>query len=112
MDFNIGALFFINAVILSFAVLTIFNFIENKYSKNLKILSYFGKNSIVVLCTNNLLIETIRLLDYKLTGNILLQYPLVGSFIFTFILILIEAIIIKIAQGRLGLIFGMKGKKK
>lgn len=107
--FNKGYLYIINAIITSTAIISICRFIEQKEWK-LSFLDYFGKNSIVVLCTNNLLIETIRLLDGKLTGNFLLSTGIWGSILFTLILIGLEFLIIKISEGPLGVIFGKKRK--
>lgn len=107
LHFNYGYLYIINAVINSFAILAIFYYFEQK-TINIKFLDFFGKNTIVVLCTNNLLIETIRLLDSKLTGDILMTLGIWGSIIFTIILIVIEAGIIKMSQSKLGVLFGKK----
>lgn len=110
LDFQNGVLFFIDAVITSVAVLVIFCFAEKKLHFELKPLSYYGKNSIVLLCTNNLLIEAVRLLDHKLTGDILIQWEMIGSVLLTVLLLAAEALIIKISMGKLGILFGKKGR--
>ena len=70
-------------------------------------LSFFGQNSIVILCTNNLIIEVCRLLDYKIFGNILISWGLYGNIIFTIILIAIEIpIIILTKKTKLSILFG------
>ena len=74
-------------------------------------LSLFGQNTIVILCTNNLLIETIRLADHKLTGDFLLKTGLAGSLLFTALLILIEIPVIKLASGPFAPMFGKQAKK-
>lgn len=51
---------------------------------------YFGKYSIVILCTNNLIIEILRLIDAKLTGSFLLTHGLPGDVLFASTVILIE----------------------
>lgn len=99
-------LFFLNAVMTSTAVLVLCRSMENKQGKALALLERFGCNTIVVVCTNNLLIEIIRLLDYKLTGNILLNTGYAGCVVFTAILLVLEYILIRMAQGRLGVLFG------
>lgn len=52
-------------------------------------LTFFGRNSIILLCTNNIIIETIRLADYKLAGNMLQGGPLQCMLFFT-VLVLVE----------------------
>ena len=63
-------------------------------------------NTIVILCTNNLLIEAIRLLDHKLTGDWLLHADLLGCFVFWLILILAEYTLIRLPEGKLGFLYG------
>ena len=99
-------LFFLNAVLTSTAVLVLCRRMENKQGKVPALLERFGRNTIVVVCTNNLLIEIIRLLDYKLTGNILLNTGYTGCVSFTAILLALEYVLIRMAQGKLGVLFG------
>lgn len=72
----------------------------------LKVLELYGKNSIVILCTNNLLIEIIRLLDFKIMGNALISMGMSGSILLFIVLMLIEYPIIQLANGILAPIFG------
>lgn len=109
LRFNSVLLFYSNAIITSIAILSIFKYAEQK-TLHLKWLSMFGKESIVILCTNNLLIETIRLLDYKITGNFLLNYGLLGCLVFTGILAILEYGIIRMTRQRfIRLLFGKRG---
>lgn len=110
LEFQNGILFFFDAVISSMAILSLFYYSESNGFKEFRILNFFGKDTIILLCTNNLLIETIRLIDYKFAGNLLLSWAMIGSIIFTLVLMIVEAIIIKFAQGSIGIIFGKKGK--
>ncbi len=98
-------LYFLNGIVLSIALLCVCKIME-AHRYELPLLTMFGQNSIVVVCTNNLFIEIIRLLDYKLTGNFLINAGLAGSILFALLLILIEYMIIRLAQGKLGLLFG------
>lgn len=72
----------------------------------LKVLELYEKNSIVILCTNNLLIEIIRLLDFKIMGNALISMGMSGSILLFIVLMLIEYPIIQLANGILAPIFG------
>ena len=72
----------------------------------------YGKNTIVLLVTNNLLIEMIRLIDYKITGNILIRLGIFGSILFTVGLLIIEWWFIKVANGPLGFLFGRMRKEE
>lgn len=111
--FNIGnpMIYFISATATSVAVLNIFRKLEDKQWRLIEIIETFGKNSIVLVCTNNLLIESIRLLDYKLTGNVLCSLKNIGSIIFTVILLLLEWQIIILANGCLAPLFGREKVK-
>ena len=93
LSLNQPILYFLSAWLLSTAILAICHLISEKGLK-LKLLSVFGENSIVILCTNNLLIEIIRLLDYKITGNVLIAWGIWGNMLFTIILLILEYAII------------------
>lgn len=101
-----GLLFFITAMVMSLAILGAFYSIEVRVGNRCKFLGWFGQNSIVVVCTNNLFIEIIRLADYKLTNNWLLTHGMVGILVMTGLLIILESGTIKLFSGRLKLIFG------
>lgn len=107
VKFNNRVLFLANAIVGCIVLLVIFYKIEQK-GIECRVLSYFGKDSIVILCTNNLIIEVIRLLDYKIADNILLQNGLPGSCVLTCVLIGIESWIIKIMKGPLGIFIGRR----
>lgn len=105
--FNINNpfLFFVNAIGISIAIMAISHNFEKQFAEfaeRKSLLYFWGVNSIIVLCTNNILIETIRLLDYQLTGNILLSKGLFGDFIFFVILTLLEIPVIRLFEGKFG----------
>jgi len=77
-----------------------------KYLSQFELLKCFGENTIVVVCTNNLIIECIRLLDYKLFDNFLVNKGIIGSIIFSIIMIVIEYTLIKISKSRFSILFG------
>ena len=64
----------------------------------------------MILCTNNLLIETVRLLDYKVTGDFLLRSGLAGSVFFTLLLIGMECGLIRLFSGKLSVLVGKMPK--
>ena len=105
---NIGnpIIYFAGAMATSIAIMGIWKKFEKYRIRILDIIEEYGKNSIVLLCTNNILIESIRLFDYKITGNILLHLGMLGSVLFTIILLAIEWLIIKLAKGALAPLFG------
>lgn len=107
LQFPRQSLYFLTAVMISLSILA-FCSIPKDDSNTFPLLTLFGQYSIVVLCTNNLLIEIIRLLDYKLAGNFLLGQGLFGSALFFIILAVIEYGLIRLSQGRLGVIFGKR----
>lgn len=112
VSFGIVPLFYFNATFTSIAFLSLFNIIEVKTKSKLFIFDYFGKNSIVVLCTNNLLIEIIRLTDHFVTGDFLLRAELGGEMLLFGILIICELPIILLSNSRFGVIFGKKQLKQ
>lgn len=97
-------LFFANAIGLSIVVLWFCHFLSMRQA-SLIILENFGRNTIVVVCTNNLLIEIIRLLDYKITGNFLLRTGLWGNIIFAGIMMILEYHLIRLFSGSAGILF-------
>lgn len=107
------AIYFPCAILTSIAIMNLFKIIEDKKWTILKYIEEYGKNTIVLLVTNNLIIEIVRLFDYKLFGNILIKFGTIGSIIFTAFLIIVEWLIIKISKGPFAPLFGhiKKGKR-
>ena len=100
-------IYFFTAIVTSVSIMGILKKMESKENiLILKILELYGKNSIVILCTNNLLIEIIRLLDFKIMGNALISMGMSGSILLFIVLMLIEYPIIQLANGILAPIFG------
>ena len=77
-----------------------------------QIVPFFGKNSIVVLCTNNILIEILRLLDSKLNGNFFISHGILGNFLFAILLAIIELPIIIIGMKYFYFLFGVFPNKE
>ena len=68
-----------------------------------------GRNTIVILCTNNLIIELIRLIDHKIANDSLLSLGLLGCLVFTMLIIAIEIPLIKsVMNTKLSILFGKK----
>lgn len=107
LQFPHQSLYYFTAALMSLSIMALFGKAKDE-SSTLSLLKLFGQYSIVVLCTNNLLIEMIRLLDYKLTGNFLLNHGLFGSLLFFILIAVFEYNLIRLSQGRFGLIFGKK----
>lgn len=110
---NNVVLFFITGTIMSYTLIMLFKIInENIDFKYLNILSFFGANSIVVLVTNNLLIESFRLLEYNFFNNFFLANGVIGAFLMTIILTIPEYYLISISQNKkIGILFGKKINK-
>ena len=61
----------------------------------------------MILLTNNLLSEVIRLLDYKIAGDWLLKMGMVGSLIMTLVLGIMESCMIILSRKRgIRILFG------
>lgn len=82
--------------------------IEKLKNINFKLLNFLGRNTIIILCTNNIIIEVMRLLDYKIFGNKLLGLGMLGSFIFFMIIIVLEIVTIYISNKYLYYLFGKR----
>lgn len=72
----------------------------------LQLIPFFGKNSIVILCTNNVVIEILRLLDSKLGGGFFLSHGTLGNVLFAALLATIEIPIIIIGMKYFRCFFG------
>lgn len=108
---GIGALLFGNAILffttgfsISYTIIMLFKAISNHI--NLNLLNLFGANSIIILVTNNLLIEIFRLFEYKLFNNFFLEHGLIGGLLMTIILIIPEYYLIHLSKGKVGILFG------
>jgi len=91
LQMNNQLFFFLDAVLISLSLLKLTDSLgKNKIlvkAKDLFLL--FGMNSITILCTHNILIEIIRLLDYKITGDFL-SINCFGSYLATIIVLALE----------------------
>lgn len=103
-------IYFWCATVISVSIMAILKEIEKKKDKLLFIIEKYGRNTIVILVTNNLLIEIERLIDYKITDNLLIRMGMLGSIIFTLVLLIIEWEVIKLANNSFSVVFG-KSKK-
>ena len=107
LEFPHGSIYYLSAILMSIGILSFFDKI--KLSRPVeRVLATFGQFSIVILCTNNLLIEICRLLDFKLTGNFMLNHGLMGSLLFFVLLSVLEYGVIVLFKGPRGIIFGKK----
>ena len=77
-----------------------------KMQVSLSWLSYWGRNTLAVLCTNNLLIEIVRLLDYKITGNFFLNNGIVGSLMMGAVITALEIPVIFVSNSKCRALFG------
>ena len=57
--------------------------------RNIRLLEYWGKNSIKILCLHGFIIEIIRLVDYKIFGNVLVCMGMWEGVVFTSIIMII-----------------------
>ena len=96
---GIVPLYFINAVFINLAFISIVRILGDRYGNN-ELLTFYGKNSLIVICTNNVVLETIRLIDHRLFDNILLKMGYPGVFIFFIILTVCEYPLLKIFGGK------------
>ena len=57
--------------------------------RNIRLLEYWGKNSMKILCLHGFIIEIIRLVDYKIFGNVLVCMGRWEGVVFTSIIMII-----------------------
>ena len=103
-----GILFFIIGTCASVCILILCESLNVNISIKFKLLREFGQNTIVVVCTNNLMIECLRLLDYKFTGNFLLCSGCLGQIILIGLVAIIEYTMILSSYGALAPVYGKK----
>lgn len=98
-NMKIVPLYIINAVLINLSFISLVHFAGRKWGNN-KVLTFYGKNSLIVICTNNVVIESVRLLDHLIFGGILLSMGYLGVFIFFIIITLCEYPFLKIFGGK------------
>lgn len=101
-DMKIVPLYFVNAVIINLSFISLVRFWGEKCGNNnyMTYMTFYGKNSLIVICTNNIIIETIRLIDYILFGGVLRSMGYWGIFIFFIIITICEYPVIKLFEGK------------
>lgn len=108
LHFNNIILYIATSVFGSLGMILIFKKFENIQFKWLK---FYGFNSITILSIHACIIEIIRLVDYKIFNNRLIQLDLVGGFILSFIVMLSMIPIISIINNYFGFLIGRKSNK-
>ena len=89
--------------------LAFFSLLDIHMRTEVDVLSFWGRNTIVILCTNNLIIELIRLIDHKIANDSLLSLGLLGCLVFTMLIIAIEIPLIKsVMNTKLSILFAKK----
>lgn len=73
---------------------------------NFKLLKFYGANSIIILCMHGIIIEIIRLLDYKIVNNCLSKLGLMEGIVFSLIVMSIMIPLINIINNRFYFLIG------
>ena len=76
------------------------------------ILKYWGENSIKVLCLHGFVIQIIRLLDYKLLGNLLPRFGIFEGIVFTTLIMSILTMLIPVFNKFFYWSFGIQNKNR
>lgn len=107
-NYGILYVYLIVALTISVAIIGIFRRLEEfgMYTSFVNFLAYFGKNTIVLLCSNNLLVELLHLLDHWLINDYFMSEGYLPRLVFLALLILAELPLIKCTHGKFGLLFG------
>ncbi len=92
---NSPILFCLIGSILSIVLLAVCKWIESSGLRATKFLSFWGRETLFILCTNNLIIESVRLMDHWVSNDWLLNHGMLGNFIMFMIISLLEALLIK-----------------
>ena len=103
---NYPVLFFVNGIMLTFFICAVFIHNSERISGSInQLLCEFGMNSIVILVTNNLIIEILRLLDHKLFNSFCLNHGLPGCLFFALLILIAEYPLIRLSTGKLAFLF-------
>lgn len=76
------------------------------------ILKYWGENSIKVLCLHGFVIQIIRLLDYKLLGNLLPRFGIFEGIVFTTLIMAILTMLMPVVNKFFNWSFGIQNKNR
>lgn len=108
LQFNNVALYVLTWTLFCFGFITIFREMERNhyYVRLIRFLSFWGRNSIVLLCTHIFFIEISRYVDYKLFDDVVRRSGLIGSIPLTVLVCVLEIPIIKISSTKLRWMFG------
>ena len=98
-DMRFALFYLINAIIISLCIICIIRRLGDKYGHN-RIITFYGRNSLIVLCTNNLVIEICRLIDFKLFNNLIYNLGNIGVFLFFLIITVLEYPLLKLFEGK------------
>ena len=109
LEFGNVFLYIINSVLGTYIVIQ-FCIVLKDSKLRLSFLNTIGKNTIIVLGTSSILIEIIRLFDYKIFNNILNRLNIFEGIILCIIVMIVEYIIIYIYKRylKVNLIHGVK----
>lgn len=109
LEFENVFLYIINSVLGTYIVIQ-FCIVLKDSKLRLSFLNTIGKNTIIVLGTSSILIEIIRLFDYKIFNNILNRLNIFEGIILCIIVMIVEYIIIYIYKRylKVNLIHGVK----
>ena len=116
LDFSYRVLYTINGLIGSYLLIKLSQCLAKCTIRVLSgvicALTYFGENTIIILCTHKFAIEILRIIDSKLLDGILLQLGIVEGVLFGLIVCLIEIPIVYFGSRYFNILFGMPSQKK
>lgn len=107
-QFNNLFLYVVTWMLFCFGFITLFmEMVQNHHFDGLvRFLTFWGKNSIVLLCTHMFFIEIIRYVDYKFFDDVVRDSGIIGSIPLTVLVCVLEIPIIKISSSKLHWMFG------
>lgn len=95
-EFHYPLLFFYSGISLSLLILDICVRYDRSGFQPISFLSVFGRATLFILCTNNVVIESVRLLDHKMLGDFFLYNGSMGNILFFMTITLIEVLLFKL----------------
>lgn len=99
-------LYYLNGLLGTFAAIQAFAYLA-KYRLS-RFIVWLGENTIIVLCTSNLVIEILRLIDYKLTDSVLPSLGTAEGICLCALVMLTEIFIILFCNKYLAVLCGRK----
>ena len=108
MQLGNGFLYITSSLAGSFSILCISSILETRKNFFLEIIKFYGRNTLIILCTHVFLIRLFQLLDARFFNNIFTAFGVFEGIVLGIIIAIIEIPIIKFSGKNLYFLFGLR----